>query len=134
MKALSLTEPMAWAIFNGKDIENRPWSTAHRGRVYIHASKGFNKEHYIWIRNNMALSLTLPHPEDFVHGAIIGEVDIVDCIMGHSSRWAMIDQWNFVLENPFLYDKPIPCKGQLGFFEVDMPEAETEYSTTFRDS
>ena len=23
MKALSLTQPMAWAIFHGKDVENR---------------------------------------------------------------------------------------------------------------
>lgn len=27
MKALSLTQPMAWAIFHGKDIENRTWPT-----------------------------------------------------------------------------------------------------------
>ena len=27
----------------------------------------------------------------------------------------------FVLDNPVLYDKPIPYKGQLGFFEVMLP-------------
>jgi len=46
VKALSLTQPMAWAIFHGKDVENRRWSTKFRGRVYIHASKGFDKEHH----------------------------------------------------------------------------------------
>ena len=33
MKALSLTQPMAWAIFHGKLVENRQWNTYH-GRVY----------------------------------------------------------------------------------------------------
>lgn len=118
MKALSLTEPMAWAIFHGKDIENRPWSTKVRGRVYIHASKGFDWEHYRWMaKNENRLELQLPQPEDFVHGAIIGEVDIVGCVQHHGSRWAMEGYWHFVLSNPVLYDKPIPCRGMLGFFE-----------------
>ena len=119
MKALSLTQPMAWAIFNGKDVENRTWPTKFRGRVYIHASKKFNKEHYQWIMENDNRLVTggLPFIYEFIRGAIIGEVDIVDCIRGHSSRWAFTEQWNFVLANPVLYDKPIRCKGMLGFWE-----------------
>lgn len=118
MKALSLTQPMAWAIFNGKDIENRRWPTKFRGRIYIHASKGFNREHYQWIgTNENRLCCQLPRPEDLVHGAIIGEVDIVDCVQNHCSMWAMVGLWNFVLFNPVLYENPIPCKGKLSFFE-----------------
>ena len=118
MRALSLTQPMAWAIFHGKDIENRPWKTNFRGRVYIHASKGFNKEHYQWIMENDNRLVTggLPFIYEFIHGAIIGEVTIVDCVRGHGSRWAMEDQWNFVLSNATEYKEPIPCKGMLGFF------------------
>ncbi len=119
MKAISLTEPMAWAIFHGKDIENRTWPTKFRGRVYIHASKGFNKEHYRWIceNNNRLVCGDIPFEYEFVHGAIIGEVTIVDCVQHHGSRWAMEGQWQFVLENPVLYDKSIPCKGMRKFFE-----------------
>ena len=119
MKALSLTQPMAWAIFHGKDVENRTWPTKFRGRVYIHASKGFNKEHYQWIMENDNRLVTggLPFIYEFVHGAIIGEVTIIDCVQHHGSRWAMEGQYQFVLEDAKLYGKPIPCKGMLGFFE-----------------
>ena len=120
MKALSLTQPMAWAIFNGKDVENRTWSTKFRGRVYIHASKGFNKEHYQWImENENRLVLQLPQVSDFIHGAIIGEVDIVDCVMYHTSWW-FFGPYAFVLENPVAYKKPVPCRGMLNFFEPDI--------------
>ncbi len=127
MKALSLTEPMAWAIFHGKDVENRRWPTKVRGRVYIHASKGFDEVHYTFIAlEGMACLLDepLPEPEDFVHGAIIGEVDIVACLYYPPdelarlhSPWAMPGQYQFVLENAVEYVKPIPCKGMLRFFE-----------------
>ena len=127
MKALSLTEPMAWAVFHGKDVENRRWPTKLRGRVYIHASKGFDKGHYNFLAlEGMACLLDepLPGPKAFVHGAIIGEVDITDCeyyskdeLPRIHSPWAMPCQYQFILENPVEYKNPIPCKGMLGFFE-----------------
>lgn len=122
MKALSLMEPMAWAIFHGKDVENRTWPTKFRGRVMIHASQKFDWGHYNWISaNENRLGCRLPsYKSDFVFGAIIGEVDIVDCIRGHGSRWADPSQYNFVLANAKRYDRPIPCRGQLGFFEPDI--------------
>lgn len=126
MKALSLTQPMAWAIFNGKDVENRTWSTKFRGRVYIHASKQFDQEHYRWmngIRN--LLNLLLPEPEGFVHGAIIGEVDIVGCVTNHGSRW-FTGPYGFVLANPVEYKEPINYKGQLGFFNVSIGTEELQ--------
>ena len=116
MKALSLTQPMAWAIFNGKDVENRTWSTRFRGRVYIHASEGFNREHYDWISaNENRLGCILPQPEDFIHGALIGEVDIIDCVTDHGSRW-FAGPYAFVLANPIPYPYALPCRGSLGFF------------------
>lgn len=131
-KALSLTEPMAWAIFHGKDVENRRWSTKVRGRVYIHASKGFNKGHYNFLALSgvgCLLDEPLPEPEGFVHGAIIGEVDIIDCrffppdeLPHLHSAWAMPSQYQFILANPFEYEKPIPCKGKLGFFIPELTE------------
>lgn len=130
MKALSMTQPMAWAVFHGKGVENRRWSTKLRGRVYIHASKGFNKEHYNLIALSgvaVLLDEPLPEPEEFVHGAIIGEVDIIDCrfyppdeLPSLHSPWAMSGQYQFVLENSVEYEKPIPCKGALGFFEPNI--------------
>lgn len=48
-------------------------------------------------------------------GAIIGEVDITGCVE-KSDSW-FTGPYGFVLTNPTLYEKPIPCKGKLGFFE-----------------
>lgn len=42
MKAISIQQPWAWAIFNGKPVENRKWSTAYRGPLLIHAGKKFD--------------------------------------------------------------------------------------------
>jgi len=85
MKTLSLTQPMAWAIFHGKDVENRAWNTYYRGPLLIHASKGFNREHYNWIAaNENRLVCVLPQPHELVHGALIGIVNLVR-VMKHSS-------------------------------------------------
>ena len=40
MKALTVHQPWAWAIINGrKRVENRKWSTRVRGRIAIHSSQ-----------------------------------------------------------------------------------------------
>lgn len=131
MKALSLTQPMAWAIFHGKDIENRSWPTKYRGRIFIHASLKFDQSHYDWIvqnENRLVTGIDLL-PSEFTHGAIIGEVDIVDCVLIHGSRW-FFGRYGFVLANAFEYPVPIPCKGMLGFFTPKLPcPTQALYST-----
>ena len=56
-------------------------------------------------------------PESY--GALIGEVDIVDCVTRSESPW-FVGRYGFVLKNPVLYDKPVPCRGALGFFEPEI--------------
>ena len=66
--------------------------------------------------------------------AIIGEVEIIDCVINHESIWAeknIIFQeeekndekyqiFNWVLVNPVLYEKPIlNVKGKLSFWEFE---------------
>ena len=78
MKALSLTQPMAWAMFHGKRVENRKWNTYYRGEFYVHASNGFNKEHYDWLSNHSyLLNCDLPKIEDFLHGVLLGTAYLV---------------------------------------------------------
>jgi len=131
MKALSIKQPWASLIANGiKDIENRTWKTHFRGRIFIHASsisKGMlgllNKEQVGDIRKKSKLDF------DFPTSAIIGEVDIIDCVINHPSIWAEKTDfsqedpasiWNWVLANPVLYDKPIlNVKGKLSFWEFE---------------
>jgi hypothetical protein len=65
-------------------------------------------------------------------GHIIGEVDITGCRFRFGeendnlySPWAIRGQYGFSLANPLLYSEPIPYKGQLGFFEVNLPTANS---------
>ena len=65
----------------------------------------------------------LPDRGMFITGAIIGEIDITGCVDHSDSPW-FFGPYGFTLANPVLYDKPIPCKGMLRFFEpdIDIPE------------
>ena len=145
MKCLSIKQPWASLIAHGiKDIENRTWKTNFRGRIYIHASGTPAEESYKLFNDNQWKKIQ-KHDFDFAvfssytHiSAIIGEVDIVDCVINHSSIWAEKMEtypseevpglnilkkgqkyiWNWVLANPVLYDKPIlNVKGKLSFWE-----------------
>jgi hypothetical protein len=122
MKAISISQPMAWAVFHGKDVENRKKAANVRGRVMIHASKTFNMQHYNWLVNNR-LCKDIPSPDSpaFIRGAVIGEVDIVDCVKEYSSPWKLSGLYGFILSNPSEYEKSLPCKGKVAplFFEPD---------------
>jgi hypothetical protein len=150
MKALSIKQPYAQLIVEGfKDIENRTFKTHYRGKIYIHASgkwhdrlktnslftKGqwldlVNKSSqrtnnlYRYLEQNVATMKLETY-------AIIGEVEIIDCVLHHPSVWSenvmSIDTgkpiWNWVLANPVLYDKPIlNVKGKLSFWDIDKNE------------
>ncbi len=115
MMALSIRQPWVWLILHaGKDIENRTWRTAYRGRVLIHAAKGMTN----WEYNDAAhfSKMAVPNFKALDRGGIVGEVEIVDCVRASDSRW-FVGPYGFVLKNP----KPLPfreCRGRLGFFEV----------------
>jgi predicted transcriptional regulator len=138
MKALSIKQPWASLIAHGiKDIENRTWKTHFRGKIYIHASSKtkemlslLNKRQVEDIRSKSELDF------DFPTSAIIGEVEITDCVINHPSIWAEktfmyeADEsgekqigkpiYNWVLANPVLYEKPIVnVKGKLSFWEFE---------------
>lgn len=130
MKALSIRQPWAWLICVGhKDIDNRDWPTKFRGRIYVHAGKEFDGESYIHMSdfpdNYDPIAVEAMHEK--IHlisrspylGAIIGEVDIVGCVSDSKSPW-FTGPYGFVLANPVLYEKPIPCKGRLRFFHPDI--------------
>lgn len=124
MKALSFKQPWAWLMCKGfKDIENRNWPTKFRGRIYVHASKSqsdMNKEIVAFMLrrlNNRQTAEFMVAYERLDFGALIGELDIVGCVDLHPSPW-FFGRYGFLVANPQLYEKPIPCKGALGFFEV----------------
>lgn len=151
MRSLSIKQPWASLIAHGiKDIENRTWATKYRGTIYIHSS---GKPAF----NNLTLNLTHDQIDQIVlngsfpldarnekypKSAIIGTVDIVDCVINHPSIWAEKTDgvikyndgsvfvplgikpiYNWVLANPVLFDEPIlNVKGKLSLWEFDGKE------------
>lgn len=125
--ALSIRQPWAWLILHaGKDVENRSWWTRVHGRILIHASKGMTLDEWtdgfaaarsVLGDNPRAIDLTFPAAAQLQRGGIVGEAEIVDCVTLSRSPW-FVGPYGFVLRNarplPFM-----PCKGRLGFFEVD---------------
>jgi hypothetical protein len=108
--ALSIRQPWAYAILHlGKDVENRPWRTHRRGRILIQAS--------LKVARGEALQLELDL-EELPTGAIVGSVEIVDCVRNAKSKWAIRGQWHWVLKSPRVLVKTIPFKGALGFIRV----------------
>lgn len=148
-KALSIRQPYSNLICEGiKDIENRTTRTHYLGTVLIHSASMWHKREltgslftpeqqqsvkdktgdrypeYLFKRNSGLLV-----------SAIIGEVKIVDCVINHDSIWAEYTAgymdgdlfipnqkpiYNWVLEDPVLYDQPIlNVKGKLGFWNFE---------------
>ncbi|MGJ7024952.1 ASCH domain-containing protein [Petrimonas sulfuriphila] len=164
MKALSVKQPWSFLICSGiKPIENRTWKCPQKyigERVLIHASgnKKLNlstltREQYNDACDKFDWNSTTVKPIDrWDRSAIIGSVEIVDCVLNHPSIWAEKTEsiptdvydisnglpaylgkynnnvvYNWVLANPILFDKPIlNVKGKLSFWDYDLPE---EYET-----
>jgi hypothetical protein len=126
VKALSIRAPWWWFILHGgKDIENRDWSTNFRGTIYLHVGKWWNTEAVCEDWDSMAGIAKpdgTPLPAGRMNeycGCIVGTVDIVDCVTDSGSPW-FFGKFGFVLANPVAFDKPIPCKGALGFFNPEV--------------
>lgn len=126
MKALSIKQPWASLIVHGiKDIENRTWKTNYRGRIYIHSSiKEYSIDRVLDQDqlNCVNSKWEVGNYPDMPASAIIGEVDILDCVVNYGSVWAEKSTsktiYNWVLKNAEVYDQPIlNIKGKLSLWE-----------------
>lgn len=127
MKALSVKNPYAYLICAGlKDIENRSRITNRRGRILIHSTaKPYNTQVTQVLTPEQFESLPFQEQQlllqnTFTYSAIIGEVEIVDCIKNSSSIWAIPGQYHWVLKNPIIYKEAIlNVKGALSLWNYD---------------
>jgi len=128
MKALSMKQPVPELILQKKKtIETRTWNTKFRGEFYLHASQS-----------------TIPRLlEEFnfdinkiPQGAIVGKATITkikeyntleefnkDKDKHLSSKPVKLPTYGYILENPTRIN-PIPWKGQLNFFNVNLNEKQ----------
>lgn len=116
-----------------KDIENRDWPLPPwfelPQRIYIHVSKKPDDmqavmEFTIGKIGLPAMPIILSYSTRLPRGAIIGEVDVVECVTESKSPW-FAGPYGFILANPVAYETPIPCRGKLGFFDPDIPLTNT---------
>ena len=128
MKCLSVSQPFAELIILGKKkIELRKWNTNYRGELLIHAPLKVRKEDVKRLRINKKL----------VTGAIVGKVEIYDVKKYDSQKQVKLDQkfhfasrtfhdrtFGFLLKNAKAFRIPIPYKGQLGLFDVELPKTK----------
>lgn len=151
MKALTIMQPWATLVFTTdpdgipfKQVETRSWKTSYRGKLAIHAGKhklhksvdpllGVSEENLTYfmeagIDGDKAL-------DELTYGAVIGEVELVDCVpmdtLRKSSyaepREMAFGDWSdgrygWILKNPVLYPVPAPASGKLGLWEWEKPE------------
>ncbi|MGV8136510.1 MAG: hypothetical protein AB2L20_14975 [Mangrovibacterium sp.] len=148
MKTLSEKQPWGYLICAGvKDIENRTWPLPKKmkgQRVLIHTSGNAGKKHFNINLTDDQMKAAFPvlarkamDWNSFKFGAIIGSVEIVDCVINHPSIWAEKTEtkvvghtayydannaiWNWVLANPVLFKEPIlNVKGRLGFWDYPL--------------
>jgi len=125
MKVLTIREPWASLIINGyKKYEFRSWKTNYRGKILIHAGINIEKD---------MLNRFKDYNLECVKGGIIGEVELVDCILvdkkfndelrkidpvvyGRSNH---AETYAWKLENIKKYDKVIYVKGKLGLWNYE---------------
>jgi ASCH domain len=113
MRCLSIRQPFVAAIFAGfKTVEHRTWKTTHRGPLLIHAGKA--KPHPFDCEQD-APGLD---PAAFVYGAIVGIVDVVDCLPVVDPQSGADIEWDWHLVRPRLFAVPYITKGRLGLWGV----------------
>jgi hypothetical protein len=126
-RALSVRQPWAWALIYGvkrpKRIENRSWSTRHRGDLVIHASKGLadwqSRSLAEWRSEIPDLPDLLAEPFDQHFGCLYGLLDLVDDLPFADVQGQPFAEGPrcWITLNPRTIE-PIPYRGVLSLFDV----------------
>jgi len=123
-RILTIRQPWASYIIDGsKNVENRSKRISHRGQLLIHAGKQWDAE---GIDPMLCFTdgLISYRPGTVPFGAIIGSVDLVDCVRDSSSEWAEPGMWHWLMENPQPFPVPIPWRGRQGLWRIGKAELE----------
>lgn len=122
MKVLSVRQPWADLIVIGwKDIENRSRATHYRGPLLIHASQTVDTGARAALLEELAAdgdeeSLAY-FGGDPVIGAIVGIVNLTDCVTESKSEW-FEGPYGYILEDSLPFDQAIDVKGKLGIWDL----------------
>ena len=120
MKAVSIQQPWVHAILTeGKDIENRKWTTKHRGWLALHASATPRPG------ADFPGRISVPDLKGLHYSAICGVARLTNVVTRSQSRW--FDRYNdgtvnygWALGRVARLKKPIRCKGALKLWDVPL--------------
>ncbi len=126
-KALSVCQPFAALIVAGwKSIELRSWNTKMRGTFLIHAAKKVRTADV----KRLGTMGDAPDGHSWVTGAIIGVAELYDVrhydsvkdvdkdAKAHCAGLGASAEYGFMLRGSKRFRTPVPCLGNLGFFDV----------------
>lgn len=128
MRALTLWQPMAWAISDGtKRIENRPWEpwgVVVGKRIAIHAGMRYHREHAEQIE--LRFGVKVPAKGELPQGAIVATAIVCGFVSDNDEDRATVHHlspWysgpvGWLLADVRKVDPPIPCKGALGLWRI----------------
>jgi ASCH domain len=127
VKCLTIRQPWASLIFAGGDVENRSWSTNHRGRLAIHAGASQAPEDQrrsalLMAERNGQVPDWMHRLRDLPRGCVLGTVELVDVVEGYGSVWATDATYQWVLAEPVLFAEPVQAAGHLSLWEWDPPD------------
>ena len=128
-KCLTIRQPWAWAVFapsrKRKDVENKSLQTKHRGLLLIHAGANRLSTHGHDAFTEFSNGLAVPDPDTLDFGAIIGVVQLTD-VVPYDRRLAnnsgASGDYCWLFEDARTFSKPIPWKGQLGLWGIDLSD------------
>lgn len=135
INVLTIKQPWAYLFASGaKKIETRSWSTTFRGELFIHASTKASSHDLELCRLEPVFRKFIPDMQVLVTGAIIGKVDIIDCLpiskvcpseqerrMGdyRPNRFGWV-----AAEGSAELIRPILCQGKLGIWKFEIEREE----------
>jgi len=146
MKALSVNQPYAdFIVLGEKTIELRGWNIKFRGTFLVHASKKsmlpFVDEKYFKkydLNENKIItgaiigkatlydvrnySSTVEENPDVINMDLLREDEDKHMAMGYEEGRSKL--YGFMLKDAIKFKEPIPYKGQLNFFNIDIEVKE----------
>lgn len=134
-KVLTISQPYPDLIMAGlKRVENRTWSTKHRGPLLIHAGRSKN-----WLGDE-------PPPAETRFGFLLGSVQLLDCLPIEEIRQGLHDKtypWLrehehahgpvcWILSSPNPLVEPILFKGMQGIRDYPGNPDELQFTNPRR--
>ncbi len=129
MKALTLTQPWAQLVIDGRKVfETRSWRTNYTGPLAIHAAKGWTADDRQFARDLGYAPAALPR------GAVLGTVTLIRC-QGTEDLVAYLEtkgdrglfelmvgdysdgRYAWRLAHVAAFPEPIPARGSLGLWD-----------------